>query len=151
MQAGVLPGLESWLLQTETYKTLPSFRERLRSAALLDDLQVLGCTMPARPELPLARDRASVAGVCYVLEGSRLGAAHIRSQLREANASLPMGFLQHGTGHGYWKSFLLWLAAFETTHHEREWAVSAAEKVFEAYLQVLKTEEFEDVEPAGQR
>jgi heme oxygenase len=140
LQAAVLPGLENWLCQTEDYRTIPSYRNRLRSSELLQDLKTLGCLLPARHDLQLPGDRASVAGVCYVLEGSRLGASYICSQLRQADAGLPVNFLQHGKGQGYWKSFLSWLAALETTRHERSRAVSAARNVFEAYLQVLRTE-----------
>lgn len=135
MHARLLPALERWLSGQDVFHTLPFHQERGRSAALKSDLKALGLTEPVEDDVPYLNRDLSVEGVCYVLEGSRLGAAHIRSQQEKADgAALPQSFLRHGEGKGLWKSFMTWLSTRDQSDAAIGRATSAASLVFGSYL-----------------
>jgi heme oxygenase (biliverdin-IX-beta and delta-forming) len=141
MHARLLPALESWLARQDIFKTLPLHEERARLPALKSDLQDMGLNAPGEEALPYLNYDLSVVGVCYVLEGSRLGAAHIRAQQDKAGGPLlPQSFLRHGEGRGLWKSFTAWLSAREPSDTAIGQAVSAASLVFGSYLSAARDE-----------
>lgn len=141
MHARLLPALESWLARQDMFRTLPLHEERARFPALKSDLQDMGLNAPNEEALPYLDYDLSVVGVCYVLEGSRLGAAHIRAQQDKAGGPLlPQSFLRHGEGRGLWKSFTTWLSAREPSDTAIGQAVSAASLVFGSYLCAARAE-----------
>jgi heme oxygenase (biliverdin-IX-beta and delta-forming) len=141
MHARLLPALESWLSGQETFRAIPQHDDRSRLAALRSDLRELGLDQPGEAVLPYLNQDLSVEGVCYVLEGSRLGAAHIRAQQDKAGGPLlPQSFLRHGEGRGLWKSFTTWLSAREPSDTAIGQAVSAASLVFGSYLSAARVE-----------
>ncbi|MGR6468022.1 biliverdin-producing heme oxygenase [Rhizobium sp. PAMB 3182] len=141
MHARLLPALEYWLSGQDVFRTLPFHQERGRLAALKSDLQEMGLDAPREEALPYLNRDLSVEGVCYVLEGSRLGAAHIRAQQDKAGGSLlPQSFLRHGEGRGLWKSFMAWLSARDQSDAAAGQAVSAASLVFGSYLSAARVE-----------
>ncbi|MEO9529789.1 biliverdin-producing heme oxygenase [Roseibium sp.] len=150
LQAAVLPGAERWLAGTDDFRSLPDFNNRLRTGALLRDLQGLGHAVPGEQDLPYLNAGCSVAGICYVLEGARLGAAQMHALLDRAAPDLPAEFLAHGRGCGLWKSFLTWLAAHDNSTENCERACLAAQQLFGTYLQVLERENSDEVDLVGQ-
>jgi heme oxygenase len=137
MHAQILPAIEGWLLRSRDFATLPDFRERLRADALRRDLSALNQPIPATQDMSFLNDETSVAGICYVLEGSRLGAAYLCSLLGKSDASLPTAFLRHGTGQRHWKTFLVWLTEQDCSASAADRAASSARQVFESYLKAL--------------
>lgn len=138
MHAGVLPGAEAWLMTQPAFATLPDHRGRLRVDALKHDLAAMSLAMPQEyfPEGP-ERAELSVAGICYVLEGSRLGAAFLRARLASSGLQVPLAFLSHGEAARYWQSFLKWLDVQEASPRAINLAVGSAQALFGAYLDAL--------------
>lgn len=133
MHARVLPVAERWLAAQPLFATLPG--DRLRTAALMRDLEDLKLSAPA--SAPIAGDGSSVAGLAYVLEGSRLGARYLLAELAKAGARYPVAFLRHGEGEDYWKSFRVWLAAQPASKSAVATAVTSARAAFDAYLEAV--------------
>ncbi|MBB3911674.1 biliverdin-producing heme oxygenase [Sphingomonas desiccabilis] len=79
---------------------------RPRTPLLAQDLADLGQPLP--PELPLAlpQEAAAVAGLAYVVEGSRLGGVYLA---RQVGAGLPARYLSAAHEKGEWRAFLAWL------------------------------------------
>jgi len=141
MHVRVLPSAERWLVRTAAFKSLPQFADRLRSAALLQDLEDLGLAVPEERDMSFLNDGLSAAGICYVLEGSRLGSAHLCSVLHKSGTDFPTAFLRHGAGCGFWRSFLDWLAKQDESPAAAERAVRSAQQLFEAYLVALEEQD----------
>ncbi|MGV0910975.1 biliverdin-producing heme oxygenase [Martelella sp. FOR1707] len=133
MHARVLPEAERWLAAQPLYATLPG--DRLRTAALARDLDALALSMPAGD--CVADNSSSVAGLAYVLEGSRLGARYLLGQLAKAGAPYPVAFLRHGEGEDHWKTFRVWLSAQPATQSAVATAVTSARALFDAYLEAV--------------
>lgn len=77
-----------------------------------------------------------MAGILYVLEGSRLGGSVIlRRVLASPDATLHdhVRFLRHGEGLRLWPSFAAWLAADEPAQADRSGAVAGARLAFAAF------------------
>ncbi|UJQ95245.1 biliverdin-producing heme oxygenase [Mariluticola halotolerans] len=133
--ARVLVPLEKALQTNPHVSALPDAARRWRSAALLDDLRVLGESQPEKVETAIRVTLGAFAGAIYVLEGSRLGAKVLLRQLdAQADRDLPVAFLSHGADEKFWPSFVNWL-------NSREWSPSdlaemreSAQAVFSAYL-----------------
>ncbi len=137
MHAEILPAVEGWLLRSREFASLPDSRARLRTDALRRDLKTLNLPIPATRDVSFLNDESSVAGICYVLEGSRLGAAYLCALLGKSDASLPTAFLRHGAGRSHWKTFLGWLTEQECSGSAVERAVFSARQVFDSYLKAL--------------
>lgn len=77
-----------------------------RTPLLTADLHDLGQAMP--PPLPLAlpAGAAALAGLAYVIEGSRLGGVYLA---RQVGAGLPARYLSAAHGKGEWRALLAWL------------------------------------------
>ena len=134
LQAAVLPAVEAWLVLQPLYRTLPDFDARLRTGALIDDMETLGLPRPLGSGGTRLDDGMSVVGICYVLEGSRLGAASLNTMLDHSDADVPRAFLNHGKGERYWRSFLQWMAERDRSTQAVDEAVTAAQELFDAYL-----------------
>lgn len=114
-----------------------------RTARLAADLSALGLEPPAGPALRTApavtiASRAEAFGAGYVLQGSLLGGAVICRQMRSSDAlpHVPAAYLElYGARLGEtWKRLCAAIDAFGDTadDHQRELAVSAAIRTFEA-------------------
>lgn len=125
------------MLRSSEFASLPDSRARLRTDALRRDLKTLNLPIPATRDVSFLNDESSVAGICYVLEGSRLGAAYLCALLGKSDASLPTAFLRHGAGRSHWKTFLGWLTEQECSGSAVERAVFSARQVFDSYLKAL--------------
>lgn len=133
MHARVLPGAERWLAAQPPFAALPG--DRLRTAALMRDLAALELSMPT--DACITGDSSSVAGLAYVLEGSRLGARYLLAELAKAGARYPVAFLRHGEGEDHWRTFRAWLAAQPATKSDVAMAVTSARALFDAYLEAV--------------
>tara|TARA_Y100000815_G_scaffold104650_1_gene93547 strand:+ start:26536 stop:27111 length:576 start_codon:yes stop_codon:yes gene_type:complete len=132
--ASVVPVVEAFVDATGHLGDLPQVDTRCRSGALRDDLAVLGLEMPASIDMSFLNSRAGVAGLMYVMEGSRLGATVIRRRLMQSGAAFPTSFLSHGEGSGLWPSFLRWLNSTQWSERELVDMRDNAIGLFEYYL-----------------
>lgn len=84
--------------------TLPTWHPRME--LLAQDLHDLGQPLP--PTLPLAipGNAAGLAGLAYVVEGSRLGGVYLARQVGEG---LPVRYLSAAHAKGEWRALLAWL------------------------------------------
>lgn len=135
MHGGVLPMVEEWLSRQDEFWRLPNAGDRLRVSALQEDLDALGLPTPAAIDLRFVNEGASVLGLCYVLEGSRLGAAYLRKTL--ATSGFPSAFLRQGSDQPLWRSFLPSVNALNVESADMRQSVSSARQLFEAYIAAL--------------
>lgn len=133
--ANVLIPLEKTLDDAGAEQLIGDWPSRRRTAALLEDLNDFGISPPTRKAMSFDSDRGSLAGIIYVLEGSRLGSRLILKSVLEiaSEKALPVRFLSHGAGDRYWASFLNWLQLSNLSDEEIASAIRAARRVFLAY------------------
>ncbi len=133
--------LEAALSQAGVEALLPDWPRRARSAALRKDLADLDAHETCLPiDLPAFSSPPSLYGALYVLEGSRLGAkalaqqalAHESPRVRSATR-----YLRHGTGEGFWPSFLLRLEGDAAAREGLEEAIASARATFAAFASTL--------------
>jgi heme oxygenase len=73
---GFIAGLEIDITAHLDVSVLPDYANRRKSAAIANDLQLLGVALPPMPDtiaLPQFNDHYQALGALYVLEGSTLG------------------------------------------------------------------------------
>jgi heme oxygenase len=107
--ARVVPPLEAQLEAAGVVRLLPDWPDRRRSAALRDDLDLLGTPMPGAAPVSQPRNEAQMLGMVYVLEGSRLGGKLLlRRVLDNPDPAVRAAtrYLGHGVGRDLWRSFL---------------------------------------------
>ena len=136
--AAVVPAAEHFVYASGHLAGLPEVGARSRSRALRDDLAALGLERPASIDASFLNSRGGVAGLMYVLEGSRLGAAVIRRRLAQSGAAFPTSFLSHGEGTGHWPSFLRWLDSTQWSGRELVDMRDNAIGLFEHYLKTAE-------------
>ena len=131
--AAVVPAVEAALTRGGAETLLRDWPDRLRTAALLRDLQHLGVRPPPPRPTPALPSEARVLGALYVVEGSRLGARILLGQalsspdptLRGATA-----YLAHGEGRRFWPAFLHVLDAYAGNEEE---VIEGARSTFQAF------------------
>ena len=142
MHGRVLPNIEHQLSQRQDFRTLPAWQERFRARDLDLDIAELGAQRLEILDYRLPEGPGHVAGVTYVLEGSRMGGLKIASELRKSHQSqLPTRFLRHGSRKGFWPSFQRWIESQHTDSSFVENAVNSAKAVFALYLEASRTTE----------
>lgn len=137
MHARIIPAAEQWLVGKPEFHAIPDANSRLRSTALARDLQLLNISVPTSGNMSFLTETASVAGMCYVLEGSRLGGAYLVSKIAGNGGQHPVNFLVHGRERPLWKTFVEWLSSREVSRRSIDGATDAAENMFRAYLEAL--------------
>ena len=137
MHARIIPTAEKWLAGQSAFHDIPDAQGRLRNTSLESDFRGLGIPMPASENMSFLNEKTSVAGICYVLEGSRLGGAYLASLIGQGGARHPVNFLCQGREKPLWRSFLDWLSSLEQTRANIDGAADAAENMFRTYLSVL--------------
>ncbi|MGE0232239.1 MAG: biliverdin-producing heme oxygenase [Flavobacteriaceae bacterium] len=140
LHARVLPAAEDALENQSGFHELPNALARLRSGDLEHDLAALGLEPPPAEALSFVNDRAVVAGIAYVLEGSRLGARLLLKDVLKSDRELPVSFLRHGAGTRFWGSFIEWLDGQTWSDADIERACGAAEAIFDAYISASRNE-----------
>lgn len=137
MHAQIVPDIEQQLAIRSEFQTLDHWQARLRSPALLHDLKCLSVAPPPIAPFVMPSAPGSVAGITYVMEGSRLGGRLIAKQLNEAGLGhLPASFVTHGTEQRYWQSYLSWLAERPTFATYQQNAIEAAKALFQHYINI---------------
>jgi len=134
--AAVLP-LEAALDKSEVGQIFPDWPQRARAHAIVADIDMLGGTVGALPDLPIL-DFASVLGTMYVLEGSRLGAGLLLLKVRQSPDPLvaqTTAYLGHGTGSHLWQSFLAMLERHARRLSDSSKAIAAARSAFGLFEQ----------------
>ncbi len=116
-------------------ETLPTWRPR--APLLADDLDKLGCAMPAPLAFEDSADEGWRWGVLYVLEGSRLGGAVLVSR---ADRDAPVAFLSARHAKGEWRTLL---AAIDARGAVRgpawiDGAIAGASACFQLYRRAAK-------------
>lgn len=138
MHSALLPPLEQWLERSRVETFLPDWPVRQRRGALQSDLAALSAPPLAPARIELRPSLPSVAGVLYVLEGSRLGGKLLVRRVVSAGEAMPVAFLGHRTGGQLWQIFLNWLDSQSFCSASRREAVSSARSVFDLYTATAK-------------
>lgn len=148
VEASAYANTLAWMhpLQAELEQYIVSCAEHLpkdmplaeRLPALEADLHELGFAaekLPAQVTFGIGRSQGALAGVLYVLNGARLGSAHIARRLQHTSPQLPCHYFATADGSQHWPltlQFLETIAAHE--YHDCEQAATA---VFKGYIDVL--------------
>ncbi len=126
----VVPALERKLRMNGIARFVPDWDERERGAALIDDLEALGASRLRLRDVQLGRDRGTLLGAAYVLEGSRLGGAMLVRGVDPALIGIATAYLDHGAGLKLWPRFVDILDAAGLSGAEQSAAIIAANETF---------------------
>ncbi|NEU11124.1 biliverdin-producing heme oxygenase [Methylobacterium sp. BTF04] len=135
MAVALVP-LEATLEAAGVEGVLPDWPVRRRSAALLSDLAGLSAPPIAKTSDPGDCSPGEIAGILYVLEGSRLGGKVIlRRVLASSSPDIHdnVRFLRHGEGQRLWPAFATWLAADASARADIDGAIAGAHRAFAAF------------------
>jgi heme oxygenase len=127
--ARVVPAVEAWLDAHQPDDMQP-WTEVRRGPALLADLAALGIEAPAPISFDMPADIASVCGVTYVLEGSRMGGALLA---RRVATDLPSAYLGAPSQVALWRAFFAGLDQHLATPEAVENACAAALHIFRIF------------------
>jgi heme oxygenase len=128
-QAGAFLPIEAALNLAGAADILPDWSDRMRSQALLSDLDAMGLAAPAPVPTPTFETDAALLGGLYVLEGSRLGGAML---VRTVPDSLPKSFLLPGNP-AAWRAFVTVLDERLSSAASVDAAAVSAMAVFDAF------------------
>lgn len=133
VHAAILNPLEQAMEAAGVADLLPDWPSRTRRAAIAEDARALDLDI-APVELPdLDMTPAGLAGLLYVLEGSRLGNAMLVREARRASEPLPVAFMEHGQGNSLWPGFVKWLEALPLDAAAEASATGSALALFALY------------------
>lgn len=134
--AALLP-LEGALVAAGVSDILPDWKRRARSRSILGDLnRIGGTTRLLKP--PVLNGRSALLGTLYVLEGSRLGAAHLLKRARNSGdprIAAATGYLSHGVGEQFWRSFLDVLENHAHELRDSDDIIRPARRAFDLFAQ----------------
>lgn len=139
--AALVPALERHLEHNGILAILPDWAARRRRHALVADLGALGMTpAPLHQGLGavLARTgvesvghcQASLWGIAYVLEGSRLGGSVLKRSLSPHNRAVAAQYLSHGSEKRLWPRFVDALDRTAFSSRQFDTAARSASAVF---------------------
>ena len=131
--AALLP-VEAWL-SGRAEAVFPDWPARARAAALADDLARLGAVAPPAAPFGAANDPASIAGIVYVLEGSRIGGAILAKRIP---SPLPKSYLAATCDARSWRAVLSRLDDVLHDDETRAASARAALSVFERFEQAAR-------------
>ncbi len=127
--ARVVPSVEAWLDAHQPADMHP-WSEVRRWPALEADIAALDITPPAPVPFAMATDIASVCGVTYVLEGSRMGGALLS---RRVAPGLPAAYLGAPPQIALWREFFAGLDQHLATQDAVDRACGAALATFRIF------------------
>lgn len=127
--ARVVPSVEAFL-DAHQPADLQPWAEVRRWPALRADLAALGIAPPATVPFAMASDIASVCGVTYVLEGSRMGGALLS---RRVAPGLPSAYLGAPPQIPLWRAFFAGLDDHLATPDAVDRACQAALQTFQVF------------------
>lgn len=137
-QGGLVPGLEAHLARNGIARWVPDWNARRRADALIGDIARLGAEPPrARALDGLAADGPGLIGICYVLEGSRVGGAMLVKLVDPALKGVATAYLDHGADQRLWPRFIAILNGLAFSPQETEAAVAAARRTFALFESAL--------------
>ncbi|MBR9907268.1 MAG: biliverdin-producing heme oxygenase [Gammaproteobacteria bacterium] len=134
------------ILEGHLAKLLPSYASHIelasRVAALDDDLKQLN-TSPYQLATDIQLDiqrtltpsLGTVAGMLYVLNGARLGSAHIARRIQHISPTLPIRYFAEANGAVYWPLTLKLIDNLEKSEYSD--CKVTAEAVFRWYIKVM--------------
>lgn len=129
-------------LEAQLLQRLPMFAEDIELApripALEADLQQLNVApkpLPAELKFMLTVSEGSLAGMLYVLNGARLGSAHIARRLQHTSPQLPCRYFAQANGALHWPPTLKLLENLPVSEYSD--CKLAAEAVFRWYIKVM--------------
>ena len=128
----VIP-LEQAFAQAGVKRLLPDWPQRRRTPALIEDLATLDVLTPPAAPVPTPESDASLLGMVYVLEGSRLGGKLLLRRARanpDPQVRLATHYLAHGEGLDLWRPFLQRLEASAAVTEAPQEAVAGARAAF---------------------
>jgi len=132
--AVALMPVEDWL-DRHAAPTVADWPERRRGGALRSDLAALGYQVPVGEAFHGTSAPAALAGILYVLEGSRFGGRVIA---RSLPPSLPHAYLAPAVAPS-WPAFVGWLDSVVADAASRAEAARAARAVFTRFHEVGRT------------
>lgn len=143
--AALLP-LEHLMERHGIATLLPDWHQRCRSDALMADLNCMGSTLPGTlgSVAWAVPSPATLMGMAYVLEGSRLGGSILLRQVRQSAdpaVRQATAYLGHGAGSKLWPSFLALLETSDAVRSQPHEAVAGAQQAFDAFQCSLQTYE----------
>lgn len=119
--------LEEALTAAGAAELLDDWDESLRTSSLLADLAELGVPPPPPSAALEFVDEAEMIGALYVLEGSRLGGAVLRTSVP---TGLPSRFLSHRPPGGHWRRVIAMMERKLYSNAMREAAARGAMQAF---------------------
>ena len=138
-QAIALEAIEKRLDESNAQSVIPDWPERRRSDAIRLDLDALAQpSAVADREVDWIKDRASILGTAYVLEGSRLGGKMLLRVVMSSpdrQVTEATRFLGHGENQRLWPSFDALLGSSELSEVEVDRMVESAVRTFEFFEQ----------------
>lgn len=132
--AALLP-LEGALVAAGVRDILPDWDRHARARAILDDLSAIGGA-PRLFDPPVLAGTPAMLGTLYVLEGSRLGAAYLLRQIRQASDPRILratAYLTHGAGQHLWPDFLAVMESHAGTLDDEADIVEPARRAFDLF------------------
>ena len=136
--AAVVPAVEAALAAGGVHALVDDWPDRLRTPALMFDLQKLGIDPPPALPAPALRSEAEVLGALYVVEGSRLGARLLLGRARSSPDPMLRGataYLAHGEGHRFWPALLQVLDGYRG---DPEAVADGAQTAFELFARAAR-------------
>ncbi|RBP16457.1 heme oxygenase [Roseiarcus fermentans] len=134
-QATALFPIEAWLGE-RAGAVLADWPERARAAALEADLARLEASAPAGAAFAASDDPAAIAGVLYVLEGSRIGGAILAKRVPDR---LPKAYLASGCDAQSWRQVVSRLDDVIRDQGTRTASAEAALAVFARFEQAARS------------
>ncbi len=138
-QAEALFPIEAALEAGGIERLIPDWQLRVRTPALMRDLETLGIVCNPFP-MPEFKSGAEMFGAVYVLEASRMGERVMLARLAEHPDSEAMNataYLRHGFGKRFWPSFLTLLENHPAPLADPAGAVRGAEIAFAMFEDAL--------------
>lgn len=127
--AALLP-MEQWL-DARAGAVIDDWAERSRGDALRADLAALEIPVPAADPFAPAASPASIGGILYVLEGSKMGG---RVLARQVNPHLPKHYLAAGGNGSAWKVLVSRLDDIVVTGEDVSAATRSASLAFDRFV-----------------
>lgn len=138
VSAGAILPIENALEASNVAAVLPDWPQRRRAPALEADLAALALPIPSATPTFQVRSEASMFGILYVLEGSRLGAKAILHAMDKASSPVSRSarrYLSHGVGQPLWQTFLARLEASPEANRNGDDVMAGARAAFRMFLE----------------
>ena len=137
--------IEAWFVE-KTANVSAEWPSQSRADALRSDLLRLGATAPAGPAFEATDDPASLAGIVYVLEGSRIGGNILAKRV---GGGLPCAYLSSASDAPRWRGLQARLDLIVHDAPTRAAAAASALSVFDQFEQAARLVARPDGDPAG--